>query len=63
MYGNDVAIANALKELLPKYNLSRGDVIITTKLYPSDHADKAYEVIETFLTNLQCEYIDLYLIY
>lgn len=63
MYGNEDDIGNALKELLPKHNLERADVFITTKLYPSDHGDKAYKAIETSLRKLQCEYIDLYLIH
>lgn len=32
MYGNEKELGVALKELLPKHNLSRKDVFITTKL-------------------------------
>lgn len=63
MYGNEDDIGDILKELLPKHNLSRNDIFITTKLYPSDHGDKAYKAIEESLRKLRCEYIDLYLIH
>lgn len=32
MYGNETELGIAMKELLPKHNLSRKDVFITTKL-------------------------------
>ncbi|CAG9764373.1 unnamed protein product [Ceutorhynchus assimilis] len=63
MYGNEKDIGKALKVLLPKHNLSRKDVFITTKLLPSDHGKKAYEAIKESLDKLDCEYIDLYLIH
>ncbi|KAL1492178.1 hypothetical protein ABEB36_012663 [Hypothenemus hampei] len=63
MYQNEVHIGAALKDLLPKYNLQRKDIFITTKLLPSDHGEKAYDAILESLTKLDCEYIDLYLIH
>lgn len=63
MYGNEDEIGKALKKLLPKHNLSRNDVFITTKLYPSDQGEKAFEAIKTSLKKLDCDYIDLYLIH
>ncbi|KAG5880451.1 hypothetical protein JTB14_028784 [Gonioctena quinquepunctata] len=62
MYDNETDIGKALKKLLPKHNLSRKDIFITTKLYPSDHG-KADEAIKASLKKLDCDYIDLYLIH
>ncbi|CAG9856069.1 unnamed protein product [Phyllotreta striolata] len=63
MYNNEVELGKAIKTLLPKHGLTRKDVFITTKLYPSDHGEKAFEAIKTSLKRLNCEYIDLYLIH
>lgn len=63
MYNNEHDLGLALNKLLPQHNLKREDVFITTKLYPSDHGEKAYEAIKTSLNNLQFDYIDLYLIH
>nr|XP_023022607.1 uncharacterized protein LOC111510884 [Leptinotarsa decemlineata] len=62
MYNNEGDIGDALKELLPRHNLSRKDIFITTKLYPEDHG-KADKAIESSLKKLDCDYIDLYLIH
>lgn len=63
MYQNETDIGRALKVVLPKHNLARKDIFITTKLYPSDHGEKAYAAIKESLKKLDCEYIDLYLIH
>ncbi|KAF2898554.1 hypothetical protein ILUMI_07625 [Ignelater luminosus] len=63
MYGNEQDIGLALKELLPKHNLKREDVFITSKLYPSDHGDQAKNALAESLRKLQSGYIDLYLIH
>ncbi|CAG9857323.1 unnamed protein product [Phyllotreta striolata] len=63
VYGNEVSIGKALKELLPKYNLTRKDIFITSKLAPSDQGERAYVALERSLRNLDCDYIDLYLIH
>ncbi|KAF5270350.1 hypothetical protein FQR65_LT05538 [Abscondita terminalis] len=63
MYDNECDLGNALKELLPKHNLQRKDIFITTKLYPSDHGARTTGAIKTSLKNLQLDYIDLYLIH
>ncbi|KAG5880450.1 hypothetical protein JTB14_028783 [Gonioctena quinquepunctata] len=62
-YQNEKDIGRALKELLPKYNLTRKDIFITSKLSPRDHGEKAYQALELSLKNLDCQYIDLYLIH
>ncbi|KAK5650337.1 hypothetical protein RI129_001366 [Pyrocoelia pectoralis] len=63
MYGNEKDIGSALKELLPKHNLNREDIFIQTKLNPSDHGNVAKTALEKSLKNLQCGYLDLYLIH
>ncbi|VEN59799.1 unnamed protein product [Callosobruchus maculatus] len=63
MYGNESELGEAFKVLLPKHNLERKDIFITTKLYPDDHGEKATKAIKKSLKNLDCEYIDLYLIH
>ncbi|CAG9821155.1 unnamed protein product [Phaedon cochleariae] len=63
MYGNEAEIGRALKELLPKHNLSRKDVFIQTKLDPGNQGGRSYKALRQSLYNLDCEYIDLYLIH
>ncbi|CAB3396710.1 unnamed protein product [Caenorhabditis bovis] len=64
-YHNEKELGVALKELLPKYNLKREDIFVTTKFFPS--AEKSYEtaksLVDESLTNLQTSYIDLYLVH
>lgn len=63
VYGNERDIGVALKELLPKYNLKREDIRITTKLPPSEPPEQVPHAINESLENLACGYIDLYLIH
>ncbi|XP_047110999.1 uncharacterized oxidoreductase MSMEG_2408/MSMEI_2347-like [Schistocerca piceifrons] len=64
VYGNEEDIGLALKDLLPKYNLKREDIFITTKLAPSDFGrERAVKAVEKSLKNLGVDYIDLYLIH
>ncbi|CAH0546886.1 unnamed protein product [Brassicogethes aeneus] len=63
VYHNENEIGKALKELLPKYNLTRKDIFITSKLSPQDQGDKAYEALQHSVHNLDCEYLDLFLIH
>ncbi|GJQ67822.1 hypothetical protein Trydic_g16592 [Trypoxylus dichotomus] len=63
VYGNEKHIGEALKDLLPKYNLKREDIFIITKLPPSHHGDKAVTALRSSLENLDCGYVDLYLIH
>ncbi|XP_005089972.1 glyoxal reductase [Aplysia californica] len=64
VYRNETDIGKALKELLPKYNLTRKDIFITSKLGPADQGDgKASSAFSRSLSNLDCEYLDLYLIH
>ncbi|XP_066256161.1 glyoxal reductase-like [Euwallacea similis] len=63
VYKNEEDIGKALKELLPKYNLTRQDIWITTKLSPDDQGELAYEALKESIKNLDCDYVDLYLIH
>ncbi|XP_028390941.1 uncharacterized protein LOC114515527 [Dendronephthya gigantea] len=63
-YNNEKDIGRSLKTLLPKYNLKRSDIFITSKLAPADQGfDTAYKAGLQSIDNLGCEYLDLYLIH
>uniref|UniRef100_A0A1A8GVN8 NADP-dependent oxidoreductase domain-containing protein n=1 Tax=Nothobranchius korthausae TaxID=1143690 RepID=A0A1A8GVN8_9TELE len=63
VYRNEADLGRALRELLPKYGLTREDVFITSKLGPKDQGEKAMEGALHSLTQLDLGYIDLYLIH
>ncbi|CAB3996830.1 prostaglandin F synthase-like [Paramuricea clavata] len=64
VYKNEADIGRCLKLLLPKYNLKRSDIFITSKLAPSDQGfDSAYKACLQSIDKLGCEYLDLYLIH
>ncbi|XP_060110495.1 glyoxal reductase-like [Heteronotia binoei] len=64
VYGNEAAIGNALRELLPHYGLSRKDIFLTSKLSPRDHGEGPAEAACLHsLQGLGCDYLDLYLIH
>uniref|UniRef100_A0A914X0G3 NADP-dependent oxidoreductase domain-containing protein n=1 Tax=Plectus sambesii TaxID=2011161 RepID=A0A914X0G3_9BILA len=64
-YGNEKEIGNALQEFLPKYNLKRADVFITTKvlLTEGDNRKATREAFEESLKFLQTDYVNLVLIH
>ncbi|XP_050683658.1 glyoxal reductase-like [Leptidea sinapis] len=64
VYNNEHWLGAALRTLLPKYELDRRDIFITTKLGPSDHGkDAALKAFTKSLNNLNLGYIDMYLIH
>ncbi|CAN9509498.1 unnamed protein product [Ophioblennius macclurei] len=63
VYRNEADLGRALRELLPKYGLTREDVFITSKLGPKDQGEKALEGALHSLSQLDLGYIDLYLIH
>ncbi|XP_017763667.1 PREDICTED: aldose reductase-like [Eufriesea mexicana] len=65
VYRNEGDIGYALKHLLPKYNLQRSDIFITTKLSPSENGDPEgiEQSVQRSLKALNTSYIDLYLIH
>uniref|UniRef100_A0A336LUG6 CSON001069 protein n=1 Tax=Culicoides sonorensis TaxID=179676 RepID=A0A336LUG6_CULSO len=64
-YRNEKEIGDALKSLLPKYNLNREQIFITSKLVPRVNQTKqqVVEIVKQSLSDLQTNYIDLYLIH
>ncbi|RCN42623.1 putative glyoxal reductase [Ancylostoma caninum] len=64
VYGNEAALGRIFKELLPKYDLEREDIFITSKVSPANQGtDLARKSIKKSLANLQTDYIDLMLIH
>ncbi|XP_033839491.1 glyoxal reductase [Periophthalmus magnuspinnatus] len=63
VYRNEADLGRALKELLPKYGLTREDVFITSKLGPKDQGAGAMEGALRSLSELDMCWIDLYLIH
>ncbi|KAJ9579011.1 hypothetical protein L9F63_024886, partial [Diploptera punctata] len=64
VYRNEEAIGLAFKSLLPKYNLKREDIFLTTKLDPSEHGKgKTTKAVHESLEKLGTSYLDLYLIH
>ncbi|XP_038643279.1 uncharacterized oxidoreductase YtbE-like [Scyliorhinus canicula] len=63
VYGNETDIGTALKELLPKHGLSRGDIFVTSKLAPGDHGADARAGCLRSLAAMDCGYLDLYLVH
>ncbi|XP_061664340.1 uncharacterized oxidoreductase YtbE [Syngnathoides biaculeatus] len=63
VYGNEAELGRSLKELLPKYGLTREDVFITSKLGPKDQGERAMDGALESLSRLGMDYIDLYLIH
>ncbi|MEQ2280141.1 hypothetical protein AMECASPLE_016639 [Ameca splendens] len=63
VYRNEAELGKALRALLPKYGLTREDVFITSKLGPKDQGEKAMEGALHSWSQLDLDYIDLYLIH
>ncbi|KAJ1374166.1 hypothetical protein KIN20_036791 [Parelaphostrongylus tenuis] len=64
IYGNEAALGRIFKELLPKYNLERSDIFITSKVSPANQGtEPAKKSVLESLANLQTDYIDLMLIH
>ncbi|KAG5682751.1 hypothetical protein PVAND_012084 [Polypedilum vanderplanki] len=62
MYNNERYLGNAFKTLLPKHNLRREDIFITTKFVPSTsykNEEDYLALVQESLTNLQTSYLDM----
>ncbi|KAL1462455.1 hypothetical protein WDU94_014289 [Cyamophila willieti] len=64
-YGNEESIGKALKVLLPKFNLERKDIFITSKLAPQNNGnpDQVQSLVTNTLNDLGTDYLDLFLIH
>ncbi|KAJ8338046.1 hypothetical protein SKAU_G00370120 [Synaphobranchus kaupii] len=63
VYRNEADLGSALRDLLPKHGLTRGDIFITSKLGPQDQGSRASAGCAQSLEQLGFEYIDLYLVH
>ena len=64
VYRNHGKIAKTFKQVLPKLNLTRKDIFITSKLAPKDHGtEKSEAAIKNILNDLDVDYLDLFLIH
>ncbi|MFH4980118.1 hypothetical protein AB6A40_006827 [Gnathostoma spinigerum] len=64
-YNNEPELGTALKEMLPKFNLKREDIFLTTKFFPvkDDNILNARKMVEESLASLQTSFLDLVLIH
>lgn len=63
VYRNEGDLGRALRQLLPKYGLSRSDIFITSKLSPADLGPGAGDACLKSVAELGVDYLDLYLIH
>ncbi|CAD5220144.1 unnamed protein product [Bursaphelenchus okinawaensis] len=61
VYGNEGILSNALKDLLPQFNLTRQDIYITTKVLPFTDESDIRKLIDESLDLF--EYIDLMMVH
>jgi 2,5-diketo-D-gluconate reductase A len=70
-YGNEAGVGSAIRKATEELGLSRGDVFVTTKLWPGNPAwghpvktpAETVAALSASLDRLQLEYVDLYLIH
>ncbi|BBN17607.1 protein MpTPS-like1 [Marchantia polymorpha subsp. ruderalis] len=63
-YFNEKEVGDALQKLFKEGVVKREDLWITSKLWNDHHGpEEPFKCLETTLTNLQLEYLDLYLIH
>jgi aldehyde reductase len=64
LYGNEAAIGVALNALFSRGKVKREDIFITSKIWNTHHTPAEVEIcLRRTLANLQCGYLDLYLIH
>ncbi|KAI0226496.1 Aldo-keto reductase family 1 member A1 [Lamellibrachia satsuma] len=64
VYQNEVDISSVLETFLPKYNLQRNEIFLTSKLGPKSQGREACrKACEQSLHNLKVDSLDLYLIH
>jgi 2,5-diketo-D-gluconate reductase A len=70
-YGNEHGVGLGIKTALAALGMSRGEIFVTTKLWPGNEAwgqapktyDSTIESLHASLARLQLDYVDLYLIH
>ncbi|MGO1948281.1 MAG: aldo/keto reductase [Mycobacteriaceae bacterium] len=64
IYGNEQDVGRAVADAVADGEVTRDDLFITTKLWNSDQGtDEAKKAIDTSLSNLGLDHVDLYLIH
>ena len=64
VYGNEKEVSEALQQSFSEYDIKRKDVWITSKLWNTAHKpDDVIPALKQTLSDLQLEYLDLYLIH
>jgi aldehyde reductase len=62
IYGNEKEVGEAIKEVIDSGLVKREELFIVSKLWNTDH-DHVKEACEATIRDLQCEYLDLYLVH
>ena len=63
-YQNETIVGKAFKKAFDSGVVKRSDLFITSKLWNSEHAaDDVAPALQQSIDELQCEYLDLYLIH
>lgn len=65
VYNNDAKLGSAIEHSLPKYNLNRSDIFITSKLLPQAGNNTVLipQLFEGILQRLRTDYVDLLLVH
>ena len=63
-YGNEESVGKAIRDFISERGIKRDEIFVTTKLHNNDHGyDNTKRAIDSSLSLLGLDYIDLYLIH